>query len=67
MANAPTAAGSAHSLDDATRGFQYEFIRKTMAKCGGDRDKAAAMLGISRSTFFRHLAQSKSGEDGRGE
>ena len=57
---------SGDSLDEATRGFQHDFIRRAMAKCGGDRDKAAAMLGISRSTFFRHLAQSKSGEDGPG-
>ncbi len=44
------------SLDDATKSFQLDYIQKALAACLGEKDKAAALLGIGRSTLFRHLA-----------
>ncbi|MBD3345086.1 MAG: GAF domain-containing protein [Chitinivibrionales bacterium] len=43
-------------FDQATREFQKKLIKKALAACGGNREKAAKMLGMSRSSFFRYLA-----------
>lgn len=48
------------TMDEATRRFQFDYLQRTLALHGGDRDKTAAGLGISRSTLFRYLAQGKS-------
>jgi two-component system response regulator GlrR len=48
------------NMDEATRRFQADYLQKALDLCGGDKDKAAAMLGMGRSTFFRHLAEAKS-------
>jgi transcriptional regulator with GAF, ATPase, and Fis domain len=45
------------NFDQATRDFQNKLINRVLAACKGNREKAAAMLGMSRSTFFRYLAE----------
>ncbi len=49
--------GAPASLEEATREFQQRYIQDALARSGGDKEKAAALLGIGRSTFFRHLSQ----------
>jgi hypothetical protein len=34
-----------------------------LAACKGNREKAAGMLGMSRSTFFRYLAEATDEEN----
>ncbi|MBD3320735.1 MAG: GAF domain-containing protein [Chitinivibrionales bacterium] len=48
-------------FDEATREFQKKLIRQALAACNGSREKAAKMLGMSRSSFFRYLAQVNEG------
>jgi Nif-specific regulatory protein len=40
----------------ATNEFQKGFIEKALRHCQGNKEKAALLLGMSRSTFFRYLA-----------
>jgi transcriptional regulator with GAF, ATPase, and Fis domain len=54
------------TLDAATRRFQWDFIQKSLAHCQGDREQVAALLGIGRSTLFRHLAQGRDGKEPQG-
>jgi two-component system response regulator GlrR len=49
-------------MDEATNRFQVDYLQRALEVCGGDKDKAAAMLGMGRSTFFRYLAKAR-GED----
>ncbi len=44
-------------LDDATKKFQRDYINKAIALNNGKKEKAAEILGVSRSTFFRYLSQ----------
>jgi two-component system NtrC family response regulator len=46
-------------MDEATRRFQIDYLQRALQVCGGDKDKAAALLGMGRSTFFRYLAEAK--------
>jgi transcriptional regulator with GAF, ATPase, and Fis domain len=46
-------------FDEATRRFQADYLHKALAVCSGDKDKAAELLGMGRSTFFRHLASAR--------
>lgn len=46
-------------MDEATRRFQVDYLQRALQACGGDKDKAAALLGMGRSTFFRYLAGAK--------
>ncbi|MDB5105068.1 MAG: Response regulatory protein [Fibrobacteres bacterium] len=46
-------------MDEATRRFQADYLQRALDLSGGDKDKAAEMLGMGRSTFFRHLAQAR--------
>jgi len=41
----------------ATSGFQRPLIIKTINSCGGNKEKAAEKLNMSRSTFFRYCKQ----------
>ncbi|MBF0433472.1 MAG: sigma 54-interacting transcriptional regulator, partial [Fibrobacteria bacterium] len=47
----------AETLEDATHKFQKNFISRVLAMKKGNKEEAAAMLGMSRSTFFRYLNQ----------
>jgi transcriptional regulator with GAF, ATPase, and Fis domain len=57
----PEAASGWADLEDATRRFQGDYIRRCLDFCGGDKEKAAALLGMGRSTLFRHLSQAGKG------
>ena len=46
-------------MEEATRRFQSDYLQKALDLCGGDKEKAAVMLGMGRSTFFRYLSQAK--------
>lgn len=46
-------------MDEATRRFQSDYLQRALLSCGGDKDKAAELLGMGRSTFFRYLAEAK--------
>jgi transcriptional regulator with GAF, ATPase, and Fis domain len=46
-------------LEEATRRFQSQYLQRALELSGGDREKAAGLLGVSRSTFFRYLAQAR--------
>ncbi|MBW8886919.1 MAG: sigma 54-interacting transcriptional regulator [Fibrobacteres bacterium] len=52
-------------LEGATRRFQRDYMQRAMDVCGGDKEKAASLLGIGRSTFFRYLAEAREGENGQ--
>lgn len=45
------------SLDEATQDFQKQYLSRALALAGGNRENAAKMLNMSRSTFFRYLSQ----------
>ena len=64
-----TKADTSVGLDDAEneknaspvhRGMkevEWDLIEKTLAECGGNRSKAAEILGISRRTIQRRLSE----------
>ena len=54
-------------MDEATRRFQIDYLQRALQVCGGDKDKAAALLGMGRSTFFRYLAEAKQSDKKPGE
>jgi DNA-binding NtrC family response regulator len=54
-------------MDEATRRFQTDYLQRALQVCGGDKDKAASLLGMGRSTFFRYLAEAKEADKRGGE
>ena len=48
------------SLKEATLAFEKDFIEKVVSKAGGNKAKAAKMLGIHRNTLTQ--IEKKSGE-----
>lgn len=44
-------------FDSATRHFQKQFLEKAIKAAGGNKEVAAQTIGLSRSTFYRHLSQ----------
>lgn len=44
-------------LEEATKRFQDSHILRGLSICAGDKEKAAALLKMGRSTFFRRLAE----------
>jgi transcriptional regulator with GAF, ATPase, and Fis domain len=57
----PEGDGAWLDMEAATRRFQSDYLQRALDLCGGDKEKAAAMLGMGRSTFFRYLAQAREG------
>jgi DNA-binding NtrC family response regulator len=49
------AAGSARPAPATGSGLSTEAIEDALRKTGGNRTKAAKLLGVSRATFYRHL------------
>ena len=61
-ASTPSAAASTLNLPvGALKDFVHEqeaaYINRALAQCGGDKDKAAEMLGISLATLYRKLSE----------
>jgi len=42
-------------LSEAVEQFRRRHIRRVLAEVGGDKERAAAELGIHRATLYRHL------------
>ncbi|KWI42063.1 propionate catabolism operon regulatory protein PrpR [Burkholderia stagnalis] len=55
-ADAATAADDAPTLQARRRRAEADEIRAALDACGGDRDRACAMLGISKTTMWRKLS-----------
>ncbi|WP_407711912.1 helix-turn-helix domain-containing protein [Burkholderia cepacia] len=55
---APDAADAddAQTLHARRRRAEADEIRAVLDACGGDRDRACAMLGISKTTLWRKLS-----------
>jgi DNA-binding NtrC family response regulator len=45
--------------EEAQREFQKQFIAYVVAKCEGNRSKAAALLGVHRNTLTRKVHELK--------
>jgi len=48
--------GPVMNLEEATNQFQKKIISRALALSKGNKEKTAELLGMSRSTFFRYLA-----------
>ena len=46
-------------FEQAIRQFQRAFLEKAIRSAGGNKELAAQKIGLSRSTFYRYLAQLK--------
>lgn len=44
------------SLKEALRQFEKRYIKSVLAQTGGNRDEAARLLGVDRSTLYRKLS-----------
>jgi transcriptional regulator with GAF, ATPase, and Fis domain len=49
--------GSFPGFEEATAKFQRQYLQRALSLTGGNREQAAKMLQMSRSTFFRYLSQ----------
>jgi transcriptional regulator with PAS, ATPase and Fis domain len=47
------------NFEDATRSYQKNLVLRALDLAGGNKDRAAKLLGIHRSTIFRYLEQSE--------
>jgi DNA-binding NtrC family response regulator len=54
---APAAPGQLESLKDFLREQERSYLNRALAQTGGDKDKAAELLGISLATLYRKLAE----------
>ncbi len=53
---AGTGDDDARTLQARRRRAEADEIRAVLDACGGDRDRACAMLGISKTTLWRKLS-----------
>ncbi|MBD3421021.1 MAG: GAF domain-containing protein [Chitinivibrionales bacterium] len=51
------------NFEDATKEYQLKLIKRALGASDGNREKAARLLGMSRSSFFRYLAQVNKDEE----
>ena len=51
------AGGEPESLKDFLREQELHYLNRTLAMTGGDKEKAASLLGISLATLYRKLAE----------
>ena len=54
-------------LDSATRGFQRDFVRRSVKRVNGNMTDAAKLLGLHRSNLYRKMRQLEMTEVGGGE
>ncbi|NIF99124.1 propionate catabolism operon regulatory protein PrpR, partial [Burkholderia sp. Ax-1720] len=57
-------AAAAATLSERRRRVELDEIRAVLDACGGDRERACAVLGISKTTLWRKLAATE-GKPGR--
>ncbi len=50
-----TMTEEAKDLRSAVEDFERDFIRRTLARCDGNRERAADSLGLSQATLYRRL------------
>jgi len=55
LASGGVAGGAVLPLKEALEGPEKTLIEQALAQCGGNREKAARVLGINRSTLFHKL------------
>lgn len=53
----PSASGEITSLKTFLRDQEVAHLKRALAACGGDKEKAAETLGISLATLYRKLAE----------
>jgi two-component system response regulator RegA len=53
----PVSGNEEKKSPKAMKDAEWELIEKTLAECGGNRSKAADILGISRRTIQRRLLE----------
>ena len=53
----PTAAASEIPLKDFLREQEVAYLNRTLSQTGGDKEKAASILGISLATLYRKLSE----------
>jgi two-component system response regulator AtoC len=56
-ANSDAVAGEVSSLKTFLRDQEVSHLNRALAVCGGDKEKAAELLGISLATLYRKLAE----------
>ncbi|MFM1769418.1 MAG: hypothetical protein RJA22_1947 [Verrucomicrobiota bacterium] len=59
------ALAPAESLKEFLREQELHYLHRTLALTGGDKEKAASLLGISLATLYRKLAESGEAAGGR--
>jgi two-component system response regulator AtoC len=59
----PPAAGAIQPLGEAVAAFEREYIQRALARAGGNRTRAAALLGISRKNLWERLREGNRGRD----
>jgi DNA-binding NtrC family response regulator len=72
MASGPEADGPSRAapdgaivpLGEAVERFEQEYIRRALAKTGGHRGRAAAILGISRKSLWERLRDAMRADEG---
>ncbi|HEU4385993.1 MAG TPA: sigma-54 dependent transcriptional regulator [Anaeromyxobacteraceae bacterium] len=50
-------AGEFQPLDRAVAAFEHEYVQRALARAGGHRTRAAALLGISRKSLWERLRE----------
>jgi len=58
--------GAGGMLEELTRDFERALIRKALARTGGRRVEAAALLGMGRNTITRKIQELGIGTEGEG-
>jgi len=57
---APGTEGAVEPLKEFLREQEFSYLSRVLEQTGGDKDKAAALLGISLATLYRKLAEHES-------
>jgi len=63
FARQPGGEGGTPTLRERSRHIEADEIRAALAACGGDREAACAMLGISKTTLWRKLSAARRADE----